>query len=272
MENYIEVSGVGKTFKSDKGENIVLSGVDLGIGQGEFVCLIGHSGCGKSTLLNMLGGLTMPTIGEVRIAGNAVKGIQDNIGFVFQNYSLLPWLTVHENVFHAVDSILGEKLTTDEAHHVVDELLKKVNLADHRLKRPAQLSGGMKQRVAIARAFAIRPEILLLDEPFGALDALTKNALHEELLSMWNISKEEHSKTQTVVMVTHDIDEAIYLADRIVVMTDGPSAKVGEIVEIPIERPRQKKAIIHRPEYTAIKDRLISLLTETFSGQKEHVA
>lgn len=259
------MEALGKSYPGKKAP-VVLQNVNLTIAKGEFVCLIGHSGCGKSTLLNMIGGLTLPTSGSLAVAGRPVTGVRENIGYVFQNYSLLPWLTVYQNVFQAVDSVFEFTMLKDEKHALVKDFLAKVNLAPHSHKKPSQLSGGMRQRVAIARAFAIQPEILLLDEPFGALDALTKNSMHEELLKIWRLSAE--TNRQTVVMVTHDIEEAIYLADRIVVMTDGPAATIGSVIEVPMERPRVKKTVLHHPQYMDLKETLISLLTETYAGSE----
>jgi ABC-type nitrate/sulfonate/bicarbonate transport system ATPase subunit len=185
---------------------------------------------------------------------------------VFQQYSLLPWLTVRQNVYEAVDA-LRDDLAFQDKHKLVTKFLTKVGLIAHADKKPHQISGGMKQRVAIARAFAVHPKVMLLDEPFGALDALTKGSLHEELIRMWS----DDSATETVVMVTHDIDEAIFLSDRIVVMTNGPEATIGEIIDVPIPRPRDKRAILHTPEWTQTKERLLYLLTETY-GHREELA
>lgn len=264
MEPYIRIAGLRKEYPGKKGPALILQDINLEIHKGEFVCLIGHSGCGKSTLLNMIGGLTLPTAGVLEIEGHKVSGVVPNLGYVFQGYSLLPWLTVYQNVFQAVDSVNEFTMLKEEKHALVKDFLTKVNLWPHQAKKPSQLSGGMRQRVAIARAFAIQPELLLLDEPFGALDALTKNSMHEELLKIWRLGRA--TEPQTVVMVTHDIDESIYLADRIVVLSDGPGATVGAVIDIPFPRPREKKAVLHHPEYTPIKDRLLSLLTETYAG------
>ena len=182
---------------------------------------------------------------------------------VFQSYSLLPWLTVRENVYQAVDSVFGYTRDREDKRELTDHFLRMVNLTEHSHKRPSQISGGMRQPVAIARAFAVEPDVLLLDEPFGALDALTKGGLHVELLRMWR----ENGRGQTVLMVTHDIDEAIYLADRIVVMTDGPAATVDEIIPIDIPRPRDKRSLIHDATYMAIKEHLLELLD--VSAQRE---
>jgi nitrate ABC transporter ATP-binding subunit len=252
---HISVQGLGKSFPTTGAPAVALRDIDLDIARGEFVSLIGHSGCGKSTLLNIIAGLTPATEGQVLIDGAPVTGPGPDRAMVFQNYSLLPWLTVHGNVFEAVDAVHRDK-SAEEKHAIVDDFLAKVGLAPHRDKKPAQLSGGMRQRVAIARAFAVHPAVLLLDEPFGALDALTKGTMHEELMRMWS----GDAWTETVLMVTHDIREAVYLSDRIVVLTNGPAATIGHVLDVPIPRPRDKRTIIHDPVWTGLLDRLLYLL------------
>lgn len=260
-ETSIEIKNVTVSFKSKgKGTFTAVKDIDLTIGKGEIVSIIGHSGCGKSTLMNTISGMVAPSSGEVIANGNIVKGPGPDRGIVFQNYSLLPWLTVYKNVFEAVDSVLPH-LSKAEKEELVEKNLEMVNLLPHKDKLPSQLSGGMKQRVAIARAFAINPSILLLDEPFGALDALTKGSMHIELLKLWNLD----NRNKTIVMVTHDIEEAIFLSDRVVVMNNGPAATIKEIVNIPLDRPRNKKDIIHLPEYQEVHDRLLNLLFDKFS-------
>jgi nitrate/nitrite transport system ATP-binding protein len=256
----LSVRGMHKSFDTSEGRVVALQNINLDIQRGEFVSLIGHSGCGKSTLLNILAGLYQQTGGSVELDSRPITQPGPDRGVVFQNYSLLPWLSVRDNVFAAVDAVYKDKSKT-EKRELVDNFLRKVGLYQHRDKKPGQLSGGMKQRVAIARAFAIHPKVLLLDEPFGALDALTKASLHEELVSMWSGDEQ----TETVVMVTHDIDEAIFLSDRIVVLTNGPAATIGEIIAVPIPRPRDKRAILHTPEWASIKERLLYLLTEAYA-------
>lgn len=263
----VKIENVTKEFQSDKGRSIALKDVNFNIRKGEFVSLIGHSGCGKSTLLNMIAGLYLPTAGQVVVDGKTVQKPGLDRAMVFQQYSLLPWLSVRENVFEAIDAHRDD-ISFNDKQRLVDKFLTKVGLIAHADKKPHQISGGMKQRVAIARAFAVHPKVLLLDEPFGALDALTKGSLHEELIDMWK----NDSTTETVVMVTHDIDEAIFLSDRIVVMTNGPEATVGEIIEVPIPRPRDKRAILHTREWTEIKERLLYLLTETYGHREEPLA
>jgi nitrate/nitrite transport system ATP-binding protein len=260
----IDVRGLTISFKTPKGVYTAVKDIDLTIGRGEIISIIGHSGCGKSTLMNAISGMVKPTSGEVIANDKAVKGPGPDRGVVFQNYSLLPWLSVYRNIYEAVDSVMTDK-TKAEKQAIVEANLTMVNLWAHKDKLPGQLSGGMKQRVAIARAFAINPSILLLDEPFGALDALTKGAMHIELLKLWNLD----NRAKTIVMVTHDIEEAIFLSDRVVVLNNGPAATIREIVDVPLARPRHKKAIAHDPVYIDIHDRLLSLLFDKFSIEDE---
>lgn len=258
--NSIEVENLSVSFKTGKGFYTAISDINLSVRKGEIVSLIGHSGCGKSTLLGTISGMVKPTGGSVVANGKMVNGPGPDRGIVFQNYSLLPWLTVYRNIYEAVDSALKD-LSASEKKELVEKNLSQVNLLSHKDKLPGQLSGGMKQRVAIARAFAINPSILLLDEPFGALDALTKSNMHIELLKLWNLDNRE----KTIVMVTHDIEEAIFLSDRVVVMNNGPAATVKEIVDVSLARPRNKKEIVHDETYMAIHDKLLNLLIERFS-------
>ncbi len=256
----IDIQNVTISFDTPKGEFVAVKEVSLQVKKGEIVALIGHSGCGKSTLMNTISGMVKPTKGQVLANDKTVKGPGPDRGIVFQNYSLLPWLTVYENIYEAVDSVLKDK-TKAEKKQIVEDGLKIVNLWPHKDKLPSQLSGGMKQRTAIARAFAINPSILLLDEPFGALDALTKGSMHIELLRLWNLD----NRNKTIVMVTHDIEEAIFLSDKVVVMTNGPAAGIKEIVDVDLARPRNKKDIVHDPKYMEIHDKLMGLLFEKFS-------
>lgn len=256
----IAVNNVTVSFKTPKGTYTAVKEISLTVQKGEIVSLIGHSGCGKSTLMGTISGMVKPTAGEVIANGKKVEGPGPDRGIVFQNYSLLPWLTVYRNIYEAVDSAL-KNLSKGEKRELVEQTLKTVHLWDHKDKLPGHLSGGMKQRVAIARAFAINPTILLLDEPFGALDALTKSNMHVELLKLWNLDNRE----KTIVMVTHDIEEAIFLSDRVVVMNNGPEATIKEIVPVPLERPRNKKAIVHDPVYMETHDKLLNLLIDKFS-------
>jgi len=256
----IDIQNVTVSFPTPKGIFTAVKDINLSIKKGEIVALIGHSGCGKSTLMNTISGMVKPSSGEVLANGKKVGGPGPDRGIVFQNYSLLPWLSVYRNIYEAVDSVMRDK-SKAEKRELVEQNLKMVHLDAHRDKLPGQLSGGMKQRVAIARAFAINPSILLLDEPFGALDALTKSSMHVELLKLWNLD----NRNKTIVMVTHDIEEAIFLADRVVVMNNGPAATIKEIVDVPLERPRNKKEIVHDPVYIEIHDKLLGLLLDKFS-------
>ncbi len=256
----LHVRGMTKSFKTAQGEMDALRNINLTVKRGEFISLIGHSGCGKSTLLNIIAGLYRQTHGDVELDSKPITRPGPDRGVVFQNYSLLPWLSVRGNVYEAVEAVYKNK-SNAEKNEMVDSFLNKVGLYEHRDKMPGQISGGMKQRVAIARAFSIHPKVLLLDEPFGALDALTKASLHEELIRMWSGDQQ----TEMVIMVTHDIDEAIYLSDRIVVMTNGPAATIGEIIDVPLPRPRNKRALLHTPEWAEIAERLIYLLTVAYA-------
>lgn len=260
----IRIDMVTVSFKTPKGTYTAVKEIDLTVNKGEIVALIGHSGCGKSTLMGTISGMIKPSDGEVYANDKKVHAPGPDRGIVFQNYSLLPWLSVYKNIAVAVESALKD-LSAVERDRLVEKNLRMVNLWEHKDKLPGQLSGGMKQRVAIARAFAINPKILLLDEPFGALDALTKSAMHVELLKLWNLDHRQ----KTIVMVTHDIEEAIFLADKVVVMSNGPAATIREIVEVPLSRPRNKKDIVHDPMYMEIHDRLLNLLIDKFSIDDE---
>jgi len=260
LNNSIEINNITVSFKTPSGFYTAVNDISLTVKKGEIVSLIGHSGCGKSTLMGTISGMVKPSSGQVFTNGSQVTKPGPDRGIVFQNYSLLPWLSVYRNIYEAVDSAIKDK-STSEKKELVENNLKMVKLWEHKDKLPGQLSGGMKQRVAIARAFAINPSILLLDEPFGALDALTKSSMHVELLKLWNLDNRE----KTIVMVTHDIEEAIFLSDRVVVMNNGPAATIKEIVDIPLHRPRNKKEIVHDETYLAIHDRLLSLLIDKFS-------
>jgi len=264
-ETSIELNNVTVSFKTPKGVYTAVKDINLTVQKGEIISLIGHSGCGKSTLMGTISGMVKATSGEVYANGVKVTAPGPDRGIVFQNYSLLPWMSVYKNIMVAVDSALPN-LSGDEKRVLVESNLKMVHLWEHKDKLPGHLSGGMKQRVAIARAFSINPKILLLDEPFGALDALTKSTMHIELLKLWNLDNRE----KTIVMVTHDIEEAIFLSDRVVVMNNGPAATIKEIVDIPLSRPRNKKDIVHDPKYMEIHDRLLNLLIEKFSINDEH--
>lgn len=252
-EDFLVIDGVSKIYPTSQGPYTVIDGIDLKVREGEFVCLIGHSGCGKSTLLNMVSGFNTPTDGVVFLQDKPITEPGPDRMMVFQNYCLLPWLSVFENVYLAVDSVFPKK-TTAEKRAIVKEHLVMVGLTEAADKKPSQISGGMKQRVAIARALSIRPQVLILDEPFGALDAITKEELQEELLQIW----QEHQVT--VLMITHDIDEAIFLADRLVMMTNGPAANIGEVLDIPFSRPRNRRQIMEDPEYYNLRNYALDFL------------
>lgn len=256
MSVFVEVDHVDRIFSLPNGGSyIALKNIELKIKQGEFVSLIGHSGCGKSTLLNMIAGLDRPTKGGIILEGREVTKPGPDRMVVFQNYSLLPWLTVRQNIALAVNKVLKEKTAVERKetvqHHI--DLVGLKNAAD---KRPGELSGGMKQRVAIARALAIRPKLLLLDEPFGALDALTRGGLQEQLMQ---ICEESHV---TCVMVTHDVDEALLLSDRIVMLTNGPESHIGQILEVPIPRPRHRLEVVNHPNYYSMRNEMIYFLNQ----------
>lgn len=258
--SYLSIENMKIAFNTPRGEFVAVKDINLDIEKGQIISIIGHSGCGKSTIMNAVAGMVFPKEGNVLLNGKEIKGPGPDRGIVFQNYSLLPWLTVYQNIFQAVDAALKDK-SKEEKHELSEKYLRMVNLWEHRDKHPKQISGGMKQRVAIARAFAIDPEVLLLDEPFGALDALTKASLHIELLTMWNLTH----RSKTIIMVTHDIEEAVFLSDRIVVMNNGPAATIREIEEVHLPRPRNKKDTVNLPEYKIIRERLLSLLMDKVS-------
>lgn len=254
MVAFLEIDHVDKIFPlADGGRYVAIENVSFRLQQGEFVSLIGHSGCGKSTLLNMVAGLERPTVGGVILEGREVRKPGRDRMVVFQNYALLPWKTAFDNVYLAVNAAFP-KQSKAEKKAIVREHLEMVGLTEATHKYPHQLSGGMKQRVAIARALAIRPQVLILDEPFGALDAITKEELQEELLNIW------YKNRTTVLMITHDIDEALFLADRLVMMTNGPAAHIGEILDIPFDRPRVRSQISEDPRYYELRNYALNFL------------
>jgi nitrate/nitrite transport system ATP-binding protein len=252
---FLQIDNVSKYFPNPSGEGrvCVFKDVTIKIDKGEFVTVIGHSGCGKSTLLNIIAGLDEASEGGVLLGGREVSGPGLDRMVVFQNFSLMPWMTVFENIALAVRSAYPTWEPSQVAAHV-NKYIALVGLKGAEAKRPAALSGGMKQRVGLARAFSIEPKVLLLDEPFAQIDALTRGVIQEELIQMWNTSK------NTVFMVTHDVDEAILLSDRIMLMTNGPSARIGEIVEVTIPRPRSRETIIDHPHYYKIRNHVIHFL------------
>lgn len=255
MSQFLELSQLHKTFPTPKGPLTVVKDFNLKFRKGEFIALIGHSGCGKSTVLSMVAGLEDVTLGGIVLAGKEVTSAGPDRGVVFQAPCLLPWYTAFENVMLGVDQVYytASKL---ERRQIAEYYLSLVGLADAMHKRPAELSQGMRQRCGIARAFALSPKMLLLDEPFGMLDNLTKMELQDVLLDLWQRDQ------KTALMVTHDVDEALYLADRVVMMTDGPEATVGDILEIPFPRPRNRRELLENPEYYRLREYLIHFLNE----------
>lgn len=254
MSNHlVSVENLSKQYTQKTGDLVVFENVNLTIDKGEFVCIIGHSGCGKSTILNVLAGLDSPSSGVVIMNGKEVYGPSLDRGVVFQNYSLLPWLSAIQNVNFGVRARWPDK-SRDQVYAHSRKFLEMVGLSHSLDKKPSQLSGGMRQRVSIARAFATSPKLLLLDEPFGALDALTRGIIQDELIKIWGETQ------QTVFMITHDVDEAVLLADRILLMTNGPGARIAESVAINLPRPRNRATIIDDPGYYKIRNYLVNFL------------
>ena len=254
MERYLHIEQAGMIFETRKGAFTALRDINLEIQKGEFVTLIGHSGCGKSTLLNLIAGLTLPTSGYLFLSERQIGGPGPDRGVVFQNHSLLPWLTCFENIHLAVERVFAEKESKAQLRERTQKALEMVGLTQAAEKRPHEISGGMKQRVGIARALAMEPKVLLLDEPFGALDALTRAKLQDELMRI------VAATGSTVVMVTHDVDEAVLLADRVVMMTNGPAATIGEILSIDLPRPRERLAMASEPRYLAARKAVLEFL------------
>ena len=269
---YLQIQGVAQTFKTAKGDFPALRDIELTVGKGEFVTLIGHSGCGKSTLLNLIAGLTMPTEGTLICANREIAGPGPERAVVFQNHSLLPWLTCFENVYLGVERVFGQsgivdgKPKEDKAQLTArtHAALEMVGLSHAAFKRPGEISGGMKQRVGIARALAMEPQVLLMDEPFGALDALTRAKLQDELLAIV-------ANTQsTVVMVTHDVDEAVLLSDKIVMMTNGPAATIGEVLHVELPRPRSRVTLADDAAYLHYRKAVIDFLYTRQAHVEKH--
>ncbi|HEX7938681.1 MAG TPA: ABC transporter ATP-binding protein [Gemmatimonadaceae bacterium] len=251
---YLSIENVGVTFHAGSKSTEVLKDVDLAVDQGEFISIIGHSGCGKSTLLNVVAGLLPVSMGAVILDKVAVDAPGPDRAVVFQNHSLLPWLSVYENVRLAVDKVFGGTKSRAERHAWTLENLALVQMTHAKDKKPAEISGGMKQRVGLARALAMEPKVLLLDEPFGALDALTRANLQDSVMEI-------HAKLgNTVMMITHDVDEAVLLSDRIVMMTNGPAASVGDIVTVDLARPRRRIEVDAHPAYIAARHAVIEFL------------
>ena len=253
MSDYCELSNLTKIYPTPKGQAVIVKDFNLRIKKGEFVTLIGHSGCGKSTVLSMLAGLNDITDGGIILAGKELAGPGPDRGVVFQSPCLLPWMTAFENVMVGVEQVFFTA-GKEERRQIVEYYLTVVGLGESMHRKPAELSQGMRQRVGIARAFALKPKMLLLDEPFGMLDSLTRYELQQVLIELWRKNK------ITALMVTHDVDEALFLSDRIVCMTDGPEAEVGDIIEVSFPRPRERKAVMEHPDYYKLRERLIEFL------------
>ncbi|MEM6911639.1 MAG: ABC transporter ATP-binding protein [Verrucomicrobiota bacterium] len=250
-----EAINLGKTYKTPQGPAVIVKDVNFKMHPGEFVCIIGHSGCGKSTVLSMVAGLNEITEGSVLVDNREINGAGPDRGVVFQSPCLLPWMSAFDNVMLGINQVYYHA-SKAEREQIARYYLSRVGLTEGMEKLPDALSQGMKQRVALARAFALAPKMLLLDEPFGMLDKLTKFDLQEVLIELWN------REQLTAMMVTHDVDEAIYLADRVICMTNGPEAEIGEIAEIKFERPRDRHTILHDPRYLEYRQQLIGFLTE----------
>jgi nitrate/nitrite transport system ATP-binding protein len=254
LQKYVQVEDVQMSFETKTGPFIALKDINLNIRSGEFITLIGHSGCGKSTLLNLLAGLLFPSSGVMLCAGREIAGPGPDRGVVFQNHSLLPWLTCFDNIYLAVERVFGAKESKAKLVQRTKEALELVHLSHAEHKFPHEISGGMKQRVGIARALSMQPKVLLMDEPFGALDALTRAHLQDELMKI------VAETSSTVVMVTHDVDEAVLLSDRIVMMTNGPAATIGEILEVDLEKPRNRLALANNARYHALRGAVLEFL------------
>ncbi len=251
---YLELSGVGIEFRANGKSFRALRDVNLKIGEGEFVTLIGHSGCGKSTVLNIIAGLHLATEGGAILEGKEVTEPGPERAVVFQNHSLMPWLSVYDNVALAVDQVFRKTRSRAERREWVEHNLRLVNMEQAMKKLPGEISGGMKQRVGIARALAMQPKVLLMDEPFGALDALTRAQLQDSLMRI-------HADLRcTVVMITHDVDEAVLLSDRIVMMTNGPAATIGEVLPVELERPRDRLELAEDPAFVHLRQQVLQFL------------
>lgn len=251
---FLSIEQVVKTYRKPNGDQfVVLNGIDITIGQQEYVSVIGHSGCGKSTLMRIVAGLERPTSGRVTLEGKAIRKPGSERMMVFQGYALLPWLTVRENIRMAVDEVF-KKMSRADKIAIVNEHIDMVKLSAAADKYPHELSGGMKQRVGVARALATRPKMLLLDEPFGALDALTRPKLQQDVLEIWG------KHPQAVMMITHDVDEAIFMSDRVVMMTNGPAATIGQVLHIPLPRPRDRHELRESKDYYELRNHALDFL------------
>ena len=262
-KKFLSLENIEKRFPiPGKDDYIAVTNVDLEIKKNEIISIIGHSGCGKSTLLNMISGLDAQTEGNIILENKEVKGPGPDRAVVFQNHSLLPWLTVYENIEMAVKKVMPE-LKGAELRARVEKFVSMVNLDHAKDKKPDEISGGMKQRVGIARALSISPKVLLMDEPFGALDSLTRANLQEHLMRI------QQKSQNTVIIITHDIDEAVLLSDRVIMMTNGPQATIGEILEVNLPRPRNRVELQSDPEYTRCREAILSFLYEKFAKDDE---
>jgi nitrate/nitrite transport system ATP-binding protein len=253
---YLLIEGVEKTFTRGSTSNNVLNNVSVAIEQGEYVSIIGHSGCGKSTLLNLIAGLTPVTSGGILLENKEVNAPGPDRAVVFQNHSLLPWLTVYDNVRMAVDKVFSGRKSKAERHDWTMHVLDLVHMGHAKDRRPGEISGGMKQRVGIARALSMEPKIMLLDEPFGALDALTRAHLQDSIMQIHAALK------NTMIMITHDVDEAVLLSDRIIMMTNGPSATIGEVLDVTLPRPRKRLELVSNPTYIKAREAVLKFLYE----------
>lgn len=260
MPNIIDVQQVSQRFNTAQGDFLALDNVSFSIRKGETLSLIGHSGCGKSTLLNLIAGLTLPSEGGLLCDNREIAGPGPERAVVFQNHSLLPWLTAYDNVALAVNQVFKSSMSKAERHEWILENLELVQMGHARDKRPGELSGGMKQRVGIARALAMKPKVLLMDEPFGALDALTRARLQDAVMSI------QQKLNTTIVLITHDVDEAVLLSDRVMMMTNGPAAKIGEIMDVTLPRPRSRVALADDPQYHQLRQRVLHFLYEKQSA------
>jgi nitrate/nitrite transport system ATP-binding protein len=260
---FLKLENVEKRFPiPGKEDYVAVTDVNLHIKKNEIISIIGHSGCGKSTLLNMISGLDMQTEGVILLENKEVVGPGPERAVVFQNHSLLPWLTVYQNIELAVKKVMPH-LTKEELEQRVEKFITMVNLDHAKDKRPDEISGGMKQRVGIARALSIKPKVLLMDEPFGALDSLTRANLQEHLMRI------QQNVQNTVIIITHDVDEAVLLSDRVIMMTNGPEATIGEVLEVNLERPRDRVALQKDPEYMRCREAILSFLYEKYAKEDE---
>lgn len=261
MEHYVQLQNIGMAFETKRGKFVALKDINLDIKAGEFISVIGHSGCGKSTVMNLIAGLLTPTDGVLLVGGREINGPGPDRAVVFQNHSLLPWLTCFDNVLLAIASVFKSETCAQQAKRA-NAALDLVDLSHAATKTPNEISGGMKQRVGIARALAMEPKFLLLDEPFGALDALTRAHLQDELMDIMKKTK------CTALMVTHDVDEAVLLSDRIVMMTNGPSASIGEILNVDLTRPRARLELAEDAHYNHLRSEVLKFLHQRHSHKQ----